>query len=1029
MDAPAVQVTGQAIAPSVEAGKGIYKWLKRKYHYVRHISQNFKELELANRRLRDAKRRVKKELNDNRSKKEITSECDTWLQRVKEIRAEIKTLTHKYENKPSTCLCGLWPFCTLLKLGKSVVKKTKEANDLRNEQITIMADKSPTVHRSHRWNNDVRIVHYPSFKNHMETLIDWLKEERFMRICIWGPPGVGKTTLMKTVHGNVCESCQLEYSFWVSLTEESRILEDIQEEILKCLDLRLDEKNGPVQRAEMISKMLKERKYVLFLDEVSSMINLEEAGISYNHKHGKVVFASRDKFIGHTDEDLNVQRLSKEDARKLFWEQVGSDQEKRGEIKRIAEQIIDLCCGMPPIIVLIGKHLARENDPALWRDMKSQLQSPSRQIWQEWEEYYKSFKLVYDKLHADHKTCLLYWAIFPFGQETNRDFIIDCWIAEHLFAWERLWQARDRGHAILRDLTNKSLLEKGEKLGHFKMFVCFQKAASKIANQENDWKLFVENGKRIENEEWLEAKRVSLARISIDPVPEMPKCSGMLTLLLHENRLMEFPEQFFKYMHGLQVLCISESKINGLPSSISKLTHLKGLVLDSCHMLVQLPHQIGDLQSLEIFVCHTGIYSLPSEIGQLGKLKCFRVSFREVANKNHGTAGNNMTGNSSNCNHNGTEKRIIPSGIIKKLSKLEELIIDVDPDIKGWNRNAEVIAREITELKELTHLHFCFPYITSLEHFIENSESWKRNGEIQEFEGFRSFNILVGEQGNSSTLDFNVLECSAVKHLKFSTGVTFPAAVSNVLQQAKSFELVGHKTARSLTDNFSADTLQELEACIVEECNTMESIVDSNNNITGGVVFQNLEKLHMKKLPNLVTIWNGTIPLDSKSFQALTTLTLKECHHIKVVFSLEMVRKLSKLQNLQVQNCTMIEKIIDTESTIDEFLVLPEVLPELKNFQLSGLRNLSSVCKVSIQWRSLEIIQIETCEVLTSLPCIVENAPKLREIQCHEDWWHQQSWPNNEIEDREYQKYLPYPLTRRKSRVTTMIASASDNQA
>ncbi|XP_022760811.1 uncharacterized protein LOC111307001 [Durio zibethinus] len=518
------------------------------------------------------------------------------------------------------------------------------------------------------------------------------------------------------------------------------------------------------------------------------------------------------------------------------------------------------------------------------------------------------------------------------------------------------------------------------------MFVCFQRAALRIANREENLNFFVENGATIEIHKLIQAKRVSLARTRLPPLPQKPKCAGMLTLLLHENSLREFPGQFFEYMPGLQVLWLRETGISGLPESISGLRNLRGLFLDNCSCLAVLPHQIGDLQSLKILVVrHTGISSLPSEIGRLGNLKCLRVSFKEDA-----TVGNNFTVNSGNFNQNGIEERIIPRKIIEKLSKLEELSIDVSPNSRRWNANADEIAREITIFKGLTHLHFYFPQMESFEHFIQNSKSWKPNGENEEFEGFRSFNISVGQQGNSSASDFNVFECSAEKHLKFSAGDGFPGAVSEVLKQATSFELIGHVTAGNLTDGLPDDTFEELEVCIVEECDAMTSIVNGNTNTTG-VVFPCLEKLHIKKLPNLVSIWEGTVA--SESFSALSTLTLKECQGITKLFSLELVRKLCKLQNLQVEDCARIEKIIEAESIVES-----TAFPSLKNFQLCSLTSLSSICDASLECPSLERILIKTCEGLTTLPRVLQKAPKLREIQCAEDWWHQQEWPSNETE-------------------------------
>lgn len=205
----------------------------------------------------------------------------------------------------------------------------------------------------------------------------------------------------------------------------------MQEKLVKQLNLKVEELNNE-QRAEMISEELKNKRYVLFLDGVSSEIELEKAGICDEHEERKVVFACRDRNIcWQTDVDINVRRLSDEDAEKLFWEIVGVHLKENRNIKPIGRLIINECGGMPNMVKIIGAWLKNVNDPAIWRSCLSQLRSPSGEQGQELEDFYRVFKLVCDKLEAEKKLCLLYWAVFPTGYEVPRDYIIECWRAEH----------------------------------------------------------------------------------------------------------------------------------------------------------------------------------------------------------------------------------------------------------------------------------------------------------------------------------------------------------------------------------------------------------------------------------------------------------------------------------------------------------------------------------------------------------------------------------------------------------------------
>ena len=78
----------------------------------------------------------------------------------------------------------------------------------------------------------------------------------------------------------------------------------------------------------------------MLLDEVFSEINLKDIGIHDDHKHGKVVFATRYRDVCHSaDEEIKITRLSENDGQNLFKNIVGDiiDQPK---IKPIVKTIL-----------------------------------------------------------------------------------------------------------------------------------------------------------------------------------------------------------------------------------------------------------------------------------------------------------------------------------------------------------------------------------------------------------------------------------------------------------------------------------------------------------------------------------------------------------------------------------------------------------------------------------------------------------------------------------------------------------------
>lgn len=89
------------------------------------------------------------------------------------------------------------------------------------------------------------------------------------------------------------------------------------------------------------------------------------------------------------------------------------------------------------------------------------------------------------------------------------------------------------------------------------------------------------------------------------------------------------------------------------------------------------------------------------------------------------------------------------------------------------------------------------------------------------------------------------------------------------------------------------------------------------------------------------------------------------------------------------------EEIIEAGSAVDS-----RAFPKLKSFQLINLPKLSSIChNMSLAWPLLETITIKACDELRNFPSTIENASKLRGIQCNQAWWSSLVWPNDHVRD------------------------------
>lgn len=146
-----------------------------------------------------------------------------------------------------------------------------------------------------------------------------------------------------------------------------------------------------------MSKELKDKRYALFLDGVSSEVNFKEIGIHDDHRHGNVVFACRPReFCWQGDDVIHSSMCSnclKKEAIKLFWQVVGVRLKNNQDIKLVADSIVNKCGGMPYILKLIGNELANVRSALPGRATLYQLRSPSMEEMKNWKKFTSSLDL------------------------------------------------------------------------------------------------------------------------------------------------------------------------------------------------------------------------------------------------------------------------------------------------------------------------------------------------------------------------------------------------------------------------------------------------------------------------------------------------------------------------------------------------------------------------------------------------------------------------------------------------------------
>ncbi|CAK9165333.1 unnamed protein product [Ilex paraguariensis] len=107
-----------------------------------------------------------------------------------------------------------------------------------------------------------------------------------------------------------------------------------------------------------------------------------------------------------------------------------------------------------------------------------------------------------------------------------------------------------------------------------------------------------------------------------------------------------------------------------------------------------------------------------------------------------------------------------------------------------------------------------------------------------------------------------------------------------------------------------------IQSLHVKDCRELEAVFNFEGLTArrdhAKVTLGQLESLNFSNLPKLMHVWR-MIPKELQGFQNLKSIIIWECDSLRYLFSPTMAKLLGNLQILWVQECKMIEEIIDTE--------------------------------------------------------------------------------------------------------------------
>ncbi|GKV45792.1 hypothetical protein SLEP1_g52836 [Rubroshorea leprosula] len=793
-----------------------------------------------------------------------------------------------------------------------------------------------------------------------EEILQLLRGDKVTRIAVCGMGGVGKTTIMKQVHIQLLKEPKFNKVIWVKVSKDFNMVvqQKTQFDILKfqksiARRLGLDLKNvdqDAIELAGLISDTLQQGSHVLILDDVWEPFSLEDVGIPdlVGNNGCKFVLTTRlQQEVGRAMECkvIYVKPLPDDEALALFLDKVGSEVVSylryKTDIEPFLNQILKKCNGLPLAIGVVAKTMRGNSDRCSWEMADKELSKS--------EEIVDRLKFSYDHLKEQYKKCFLYCALYLEDHEIRKEELIEFWIDEGFIIDER--GSRHlmicEGHYIIQKLIDNCMLEpvKEEYKSYGRkatgvlrienkeymvsMHDLLREMALKIVHPQFMVKAGMALEELPEEDEWREdLLKVSLMNNNIREIPSSmlsPKCPMLTTLLLSNNNITTIPNAFFDHMPGLKILDLSSNhKLDGLPSSVSKLENLTTLLLENCKFLKEAPSlsNLGGLKKLNLY--GTSIEELPQGLCMLTNLKYLWLD-----------------GKFSD----------IPDGLLQNLSKLQYLGVDWSIPLK-WEK--------IERLRKLEFLDCRFSTLNDISLFVKSERKF-----------LNQYKILVG---NYHALDFyiytktfsNVMRSIVCSHIDICEEPNW------LPSDARGLYILDCKDVRSLDDISGFQETTDLRHCIVNQCDGLEFVVS----LRCLKPLQSLESLYLYGLGKLNVVF-GEVGAVTKStlllagtFSSLQKIKVQGCGKIKKLLPLRLLRYLQNLQTIKVIACDQMEEIIWSEYEEGEKALEKLTLPKLERVtmvELPALKSIYSGSTTVLICDSLKRIEIVQCQEIESV--------------------------------------------------------------
>ncbi|XP_035541472.1 disease resistance protein At4g27190-like [Juglans regia] len=914
----------------------------------------------------------------------IAREVQTWQTNVDIRIEELRKFLEEDVNADTMCLNGWCPdLKSRYSLGKKAQKNTQAINELLQEgkEYDRVFNPAPPLEVGSTSNG--RFKNFESRKTKINQVLEALRDDKMDMIAICGMGGIGKTEMAKEIAKRVKDD-NLFDKVPFAMVSQVPDLKQIQAAIAECLGPKLNEESLTGRATQLHSRLVKNKKVLIILDDVWEPLDLEAIGIHHGDKDNswKILLTSRNEETWgtafgcasccaelcegaahsvapisprdasdaggtafgcasccaelcegaahsvapiqmNTQKNFPIELLSKEEAWNFFREMVGDSCIGIPSLRLKAKMVEEECGRLPIAIAIVGSAMKDNSDENVWDAALEQLKKSIPQYIPGLNpKVYASIEFSYIHLKSkDVKSCFLLCCLFPEDYDIPIEDLVRYGVGRRLFAnIDTIAEARRRVHAIVQNLKRSNLLLDSGKKEFIKMHDVVRDVAISIASRD-------EHGFMVRYD------------VGLEEWPQNDTYEGFAAISLMLGKTTKHPEGL--NCSRLQLLRLSSSAFPLPPNMFDGMKELRVLSLERMS-LEPLPPSIQVLKNLRMLMleyCSDKLKNV-SIIGALEKLEMLSFCGSEIEEvpKEIGNLSQLKLLDVSRCR----SLERIAAGVLSRLSRLEELYSYEFDKWKSTGENGGGIDNaNLAEIIPYSHQIMALEISLPSIKFLQQDLHFKNQK--------MKFRMRIAPRFQWLELD-STSEDELVLHGDAKDIVEKRANISPLLDKSQVLLLKNIKNSKCLLHDLDRKGFPCLKDLQVYECKDEEYLLDVRPDDTlHAAAFPLLESLKLTKLANLKEIYHSKVskrPFSGRgALNNLRSLQLCDCGSLKHVFSMPIVSSLVQLQELHVSYCKNIEQIFSFGGGEHKKALSEMNLAKLTKIILGNLPVLIGFCK------------------------------------------------------------------------------------